>query len=420
MGGTAGVTPQQIVVRERPKSLKLTKFKGLDDTMPVTMWLKTVRAEVRRQAVAMGVQWTDAQLYHEVALNLDGEAKRWFATVMESVPPEEETINTLAGMLRTKYMTQRSGPEVVDLLNARRQMRGERLVDYAQSLREIAERGEIGDDWKVSAFLKGMSSVAGATHVRGHRPRTLDEALNVATPQVGEYGEGYGVGLAAAIAAWDAREATAGRGPLAATTPSVHDKEQSGLDRNLGNVVTGYGPAWGTPPKQPRFDTEGRPVDGGKASAGEWWKAIPPGFQLVPTGTNQTTSSSLKFQTPSNGPDQTGGRYKRQKATEYDGKRPTKTLKIEGVYGGTAGQGDGYNNPALATREGRLRNHERYLSERRRRGAGGADFCFYCGKPGHFARDCGLKAADLAASGTPTAAGSAQARGDDQGNEQRA
>ncbi|KAE8892017.1 hypothetical protein PF003_g23844 [Phytophthora fragariae] len=66
---------------------------------------------------------------------------------MESVQPEEESINTLATMLRAKYMTQRSGPEVVDLLDARRQMRGERLVDYAQALREIAERGEIGDDW---------------------------------------------------------------------------------------------------------------------------------------------------------------------------------------------------------------------------------------------------------------------------------
>ncbi|KAG6617724.1 Retrovirus Polyprotein [Phytophthora cinnamomi] len=169
------------------------------------MWLKTVSAEVRRQAVATGMQWTGAQLYHEVALNLDGEAMRWFATVVKSLPPEEETINTLAEMLRTKYVTQRSGPEVIDLLHARRQMRGERLLDYAQSLREIAERGEIGDDRKVSGFLKAMSSVAGAT-------------------LVGEYGEGYGVGLAAAIAEWDTREATAGRSPLAATTARAHDK----------------------------------------------------------------------------------------------------------------------------------------------------------------------------------------------------
>ncbi|GMF58808.1 unnamed protein product [Phytophthora fragariaefolia] len=94
--------PRQVVVREKARALKLTKLKGLDDTMPGTMWLKTVRAEVRPQAATMGVQWSDRQLYHEVASPLDGEARRWFATVMESVQPEEEMINTLAGMLREK------------------------------------------------------------------------------------------------------------------------------------------------------------------------------------------------------------------------------------------------------------------------------------------------------------------------------
>ncbi|KAG7379328.1 hypothetical protein PHYPSEUDO_008729 [Phytophthora pseudosyringae] len=42
--------------------------------MPVMMWLKPVRAEVRRQAVTMGVEWTGAQLYHEVAARREGEA----------------------------------------------------------------------------------------------------------------------------------------------------------------------------------------------------------------------------------------------------------------------------------------------------------------------------------------------------------
>ncbi|EGZ22734.1 hypothetical protein PHYSODRAFT_285773 [Phytophthora sojae] len=77
----ARVPSQPIVVREKAKSLKLTKFKGLDDAMPVTMWLKTVRAEVHRQAVTMGVEWQEKQLYHEVAAHLEGEAQRWFATV---------------------------------------------------------------------------------------------------------------------------------------------------------------------------------------------------------------------------------------------------------------------------------------------------------------------------------------------------
>ncbi|EGZ18305.1 hypothetical protein PHYSODRAFT_459591, partial [Phytophthora sojae] len=188
--------------------------------MPVTMWLKTVRAEVRRQAATMGVQWSDGQLYHEVAAHLDGEAKRWFATVMESVPPEEENINTLAGMLRAKYMTQDTTPE----------------------------RGDVGESWLVSAFMKGMSSTEGATHVRGHRPKTLDGAVNLAVPHVGEYGEGYG--------------AQYGRGPLAAAKVTS-GQEQSGLRGNSRNEVTGYGPMWGTTQKPPRYDTEGRPVSTG-------------------------------------------------------------------------------------------------------------------------------------------------------------
>jgi hypothetical protein len=128
---------RSIGVRERTKSLKITKFKGLNDMMPVTMWLKTVRAEVRWQAVTMGVQWRDDQLYNEVAAHLEGEAQRWFETVMESVAREDESIGTLASMLKSKYMKRRTTPEMVDHFSARRQMRGERLLEYAQSLRQI-------------------------------------------------------------------------------------------------------------------------------------------------------------------------------------------------------------------------------------------------------------------------------------------
>ncbi|KAE9157154.1 hypothetical protein PF004_g32332 [Phytophthora fragariae] len=145
---------------------------------------------------------------------------------METVPESEENIGTLADMLRAKYVTRRTGPEVVDLLNSRRQMRGERLLEYAQSLREIAEQGDIGEDWLVNAFLKGMSSTIGATHVRGPRPRNLDDAVNLAIPHVGDYGESYGVGLEKAMTAWDEREATNGRGPLA-TAAATRDQEQT-------------------------------------------------------------------------------------------------------------------------------------------------------------------------------------------------
>ncbi|EGZ28355.1 hypothetical protein PHYSODRAFT_252072 [Phytophthora sojae] len=48
-----------------PEAPKADQVQGAGRPIPVPMWLKTVRAE-----------WTDAQLYHEVALNLDGEAQR--------------------------------------------------------------------------------------------------------------------------------------------------------------------------------------------------------------------------------------------------------------------------------------------------------------------------------------------------------
>ncbi|OWZ18123.1 hypothetical protein PHMEG_0007838 [Phytophthora megakarya] len=141
------------------------------------MWLKTARAE-------------EKQLYHEVQLIWREKRKDSDAGT--------DNIGPLADMLIAKYMTRRTGPEVVDLLNGRRQMRGE---TPARSLREIAEQGDIGEDWLVNAFLKEMGSLTGATHVREHRHQPLDEAVNLAIPHVGDYGEGYGIGLEAAMTA---------------------------------------------------------------------------------------------------------------------------------------------------------------------------------------------------------------------------
>ncbi|GMF55531.1 unnamed protein product [Phytophthora fragariaefolia] len=75
------------------------------------------------------------------------------------------------------------------------------------------------------------------------------------------------------------------------------DKEQSAAAGNLGTVVNGYGPSWGTIEKTPHYDTTGRPVLTGKAGSGEWWRAIPPGYQLVPTGTHEVQRQDSQAET---------------------------------------------------------------------------------------------------------------------------
>ncbi|OWZ21392.1 hypothetical protein PHMEG_0004069 [Phytophthora megakarya] len=61
-GDMSQAMPPQTVVREKAKALKVSKFYRLDNSFPVTMELKTRRAEVYRQAVATEVEWTEAQL----------------------------------------------------------------------------------------------------------------------------------------------------------------------------------------------------------------------------------------------------------------------------------------------------------------------------------------------------------------------
>jgi hypothetical protein len=187
-------------------------------------------------------------------------------------------------------------------------------------------------------------------------------------------------------------------------------QEQSGRGGNLSNVVSGYGPLWGTAPAPPRYDTAGRPVGAGKTGSAEWWKAIPPGYQLVPVG---GTPADSKIQKSDGGAQ--GKRQHGEPQGERAAKRPAKTFKVEGASRSDV-QGSGQLPRPLNTREERLRNHEQYLAQRGPRTPfvpRPGTTCFYCGKPGHFVRVCKLKKEDLAAGEAAENAGAA-------GNDQRA
>ncbi|KAE8911928.1 hypothetical protein PF001_g10247 [Phytophthora fragariae] len=171
-------------------------------------------------------------------------------------------------------------------------------------LREIAPSNPVDEEWLGDAFLSGMHNSWSATLVRGHRPATLNVAVNAALDQVGEYGEGYGVELSMAIATQDRRAAST------STVPTVAQdlgNVQFGAGGNLGSVVSGYGDfslAAGPPP---RYDMEGRLVvskgSSEQQATGQWDSVIPTGYQLVPVsaatgsqGASATGSSNSQSQ----------------------------------------------------------------------------------------------------------------------------
>ncbi|ETN08497.1 hypothetical protein PPTG_23026 [Phytophthora nicotianae INRA-310] len=148
------------------------------------------------------------------------------------------------------------------------------------------------------------------------------------------------------MARWYEREAQQGRRPLTAAAGG-DEREQLGIDGESKSVMTGYGPAWGAPQKRPRSDR--------------------------------------------------GGTRGRRPGGDQHFRRPTKTLRVEAKYGG--GQGTtGATNPVYATRDARLLNLERHQARTKTQKAPFEPYpvteCFYCGREGHFARDCRLKQSD--------------------------
>ncbi|KAG6613226.1 Retrovirus Polyprotein [Phytophthora cinnamomi] len=333
--------------REREKKLRLPKFKGLDESkLTVKAWLKAVKNEPCRQAAILHTEWREHEVLIDMVASFEGEALLWFDTVEDSfVSREDQTYENLSRLLKDRYM----------------------------KLREIASSNPVDEEWLVDAFLAGMHNTWSATLIRGHRPATLNAAVNAALDQVGEYGEGYGVGLGMAIATQGRRVAATSAVPTMA--PDLGNL-QFGGGGNLGSVVSGYnnfGVSAGPPH---RYDMEGRLVVSKGSTVhqvgGQWDAMVPTGYQIVPVSVGPSrqgasAEGSSKFQTsqrakqqPAHGQHADSGTAVRHTGT---------TLKMEG-HGGQGKQGGSYNAiEPLRTREERLRNHQRYEASRAQRQA---------------------------------------------------
>ncbi|OWZ07447.1 hypothetical protein PHMEG_00020159 [Phytophthora megakarya] len=228
----------------------------------------------------------------------------WYDTVEYAFSRrEDQTFGNLSWMMRDRYMVKRPNPEVVARLRQRRQQRGKSLTEYAQKLREIASSNPVDEEWLVDSFLSGMSNTWCSTLVRGHRPATLNEAVNFTVDQVGEYGEGYGVDLATAMRVHDERAASAGVVPTALVPDLTRIQLISVAGGNLGTVVSGYDDVGLATWPPPRYGVERRlmvPQGGATLQSGGQWNAVfPAGYKLVPeeTATGQAASATTPTST---------------------------------------------------------------------------------------------------------------------------
>lgn len=447
---TAPAAPT-ILIREAPardRRLRLPKYRGLDGQMPISTWLQAVHT-AKRQQYSRDHPWNPTDVYFEMVQHLKDEALLWYGTIADTIDPE--TDENLARMMRDRYEERRTDPEVVASLQDRRQGRGEPLVEYAANLRAIVADRRIGEEWLIDAFLKGMHNQNSATFVRGRDPVTLNEAVDMATHQVGRYGEGHGVGLEESLARQDAR-ATVGTQATrrGATTPlGIGRREQSATTGNSGTGTLGLS-------KPPRYDKDGRLVN---STVPDWLRGVslvPPGYALVPLGASGVENANTR--TSGNQGNQRSGRNRnensRQDDTRSDGHQQEASRRERDAdsrparRGGTSGTGGSgrtlkmeprddtrapmgmssrYGPPQpLLTREARLENFRRYQNNRARMGTATARptgvVCYYCLTPGHFVRDCPYKGGDLAAEAAeekPQAEDSNNG-GNSAGNEERA
>ncbi|EGZ05621.1 hypothetical protein PHYSODRAFT_342411 [Phytophthora sojae] len=131
----------------------------------------------------------------------DSEASdtdKWLETVILKVhsktQEQDRNFEHLTTQLTQMYGSHESLYQIQLEMAKRVQQPGERLRDFADSLREIGvAHPDIPEDWYVEAFIRGINNTDWAMVVRIQKPTALSDAAQFAVENFGDYGEGYQV-----------------------------------------------------------------------------------------------------------------------------------------------------------------------------------------------------------------------------------
>ncbi|ETP27614.1 hypothetical protein F442_23108 [Phytophthora nicotianae P10297] len=125
-----------VAPRHKMKVLNLEDFHGTARES-VEAWLATIPQEVERQAGLGGDTWTAGELYFGLTAHLKDAASEWLITLSETMRDEDKTLSYVVWKLRKKYGRRENMFRIQQELASRVQKGGERLSDFAANLSKI-------------------------------------------------------------------------------------------------------------------------------------------------------------------------------------------------------------------------------------------------------------------------------------------
>lgn len=417
----AATAPSRIIVpaeqprRVKRKKLLISDFHGKAGES-VEAWLASVLTEAENQAHLGGDEWTVNDLYHGAVQHLKGKAQKWFFSWSRHVKPEEETFPYLVKKMRGKYGRRGNAFQVQQRLSQRKQQPGERLSDFADSLVDIGFGHNVSDEIYKEAFLSGMNNEVMATQIRTSRPETLEDALQAAIETCGEYGEGL------SVTSWKAaqRRYRPGQDTAAEDSGPKRKAAKAEMASQFDWRQLGLGAGLET---QPMYDTSGEAISG----LAEIAKKDPLSLAalralMVSVGVGDKTAETAEQNTKS------AASKGKARALEVKAERTVVAAAEEP----TAAAGRGWlAQPADAGgrgfgsrwgRGGRGRGRgagiERYgpvdnrpIAQRKAESS-----CSYCGRSGHWWRECATRLAADNATAEQQAEADSRRRGNNQGD----